>query len=94
MIGWVLGYLSTPCAVCRWVDSQSGCLCWYPASLAWAGPVDEGASLAQRLATREEVLEGQRDRAEAKLREQALLAYRLDTRASELGFVERPKSPM
>ena len=62
-----------------------------PASLAWAGPVDEGASLAQRLATREEVLEGQRDRAEAKLREQALLAYRL-TRRRELGFVSSPKS--
>ena len=62
-----------------------------PASLAWAEPVDQGARLAQRLATREEVLEGQKDRAEAKLREQALLAYRL-TRRRELGFLSSPKS--
>lgn len=62
-----------------------------PASLAWAEPVDDGVSLAQRLAAREHVLEGQRDRAEAKLREQALLAYRL-TRRRELGFVSSPSS--
>jgi murein DD-endopeptidase MepM/ murein hydrolase activator NlpD len=62
-----------------------------PASLAWTESFDEGARLSQRLATREEVLEGQKDRAEAKLREQALLAYRL-TRRRELGFMSSPKS--
>ncbi len=62
-----------------------------PGSSAWAEPVDEGAGLAQRLATREEVLGGQKDRAEAKLREQALLSYRL-TRRRELGFTGNPKS--
>jgi murein DD-endopeptidase MepM/ murein hydrolase activator NlpD len=69
-------------------------LCWFlliPASLAWAEPVDEGTRLAQRLATREGVLEGQKDQAEAKLHEQALLAYRL-TRRRELGFVRSPAS--
>lgn len=62
-----------------------------PTSLAWAESVDEGARLAQRLATREAVLEGQKGRAEAKLREHALLAYRL-TRRRELSFMSRPKS--
>jgi murein DD-endopeptidase MepM/ murein hydrolase activator NlpD len=62
-----------------------------PTSVARAETADEGTRLAQRLSKREEILEGQKDRAEAKLREQALLAYRL-TRRRELGFVSNPKS--
>jgi murein DD-endopeptidase MepM/ murein hydrolase activator NlpD len=58
---------------------------------AQAEPFDEGARLAQRLATRQEVLEGQKNGAEARMREQALLAYRL-TRRRELGFMSRPES--
>jgi murein DD-endopeptidase MepM/ murein hydrolase activator NlpD len=62
-----------------------------PSPAARAEPVDDGARLAQRLATRQEVLEGQKDGAEARVREQALLAYRL-TRRRELGFMRNPAS--
>jgi murein DD-endopeptidase MepM/ murein hydrolase activator NlpD len=61
------------------------------APVARADPVDEDARLAQRLATRQEVLEGQKEGAEARVREQALLAYRL-ARRRELGFVSSPES--
>jgi hypothetical protein len=61
------------------------------APVARAEPVDENARLAQRLATRQDVLEGQKDGAEAQVREQALLAYRLTLRR-ELGFVSNPES--
>jgi len=61
------------------------------APVAWAEPFDDSARLAQRLATRQEVLEGQKVLAEARVREQALLAYRL-TRRRELGFVISPES--
>lgn len=61
------------------------------APVARAEPVDENAKLAQRLATRQDVLEGQKDGADAQVREQALLAYRL-TRRRELGFVSNPES--
>ena len=68
------------------------CLLWLvPVPVAWADPVDEDARLAQRLANRQEVLEGQKNGAEARVREQALLAYRL-TRRRELGFVRSPES--
>lgn len=62
-----------------------------PAPAARAESFDEGARLAQRLATRQEVLEGQKDGATARVREQALLAYQL-TRRRELGFMSRPES--
>ncbi|HJX66945.1 MAG TPA: M23 family metallopeptidase [Polyangia bacterium] len=62
-----------------------------PAQAARAEPFDEGARLAQRLATRQEVLEGQKDGAEARVHEQALLAYRL-TRRRALGFMSSPES--
>jgi murein DD-endopeptidase MepM/ murein hydrolase activator NlpD len=61
------------------------------ATVAWADPVDEDARLAQRLAKRQEVLEGQKEGAEVRVREQALLAYRL-SRRRELGFVSSPES--
>jgi murein DD-endopeptidase MepM/ murein hydrolase activator NlpD len=62
-----------------------------PVPAAQAESVDEGARLAQRLATRQEVLEGQKDGAEVRVREQALLAYRL-TRRREMGFMSSPES--
>jgi murein DD-endopeptidase MepM/ murein hydrolase activator NlpD len=62
-----------------------------PAPAAQAESFDEGARLARRLATRQEVLEAQKDRAETRVREQALLAYRL-TRRRELGFMSSPES--
>ena len=62
-----------------------------PSPAAWAEPVDDGARLAQRLATRQEVLERQKDGAEARVREQALLAYRM-TRRRGLGFMRSPES--
>jgi len=62
-----------------------------PAAVVQAESVDDGAVVAERLATREDVLQGQKDRAEAKLREEALLAYRL-ARRRELGFVGNPES--
>jgi murein DD-endopeptidase MepM/ murein hydrolase activator NlpD len=62
-----------------------------PARAAQAESSDEGSRLAQRLATRQAVLEGQKDGAAARVREQALLAYRL-TRRRELGFMSSPQS--
>ena len=62
-----------------------------PAAAAQDEPFDEGARLAQRLATRQEVLKGQKDGAEARVREQALLTYRL-ARRRELGFMSSPES--
>ncbi len=61
------------------------------ATVAWAEPVDEDAGLAQRLSNRQKVLEGQKNGAEARVREQVLLAYRL-TRRREMGFVSSPES--
>jgi murein DD-endopeptidase MepM/ murein hydrolase activator NlpD len=55
-----------------------------------AEPVDDATRVAERLATREDVLQGQKDRAAARMREQALLAYRL-TRRRDLGFVSNPQ---
>ena len=62
-----------------------------PATVSWAEPVEEGGKLSQRLVTRREVLEGQKAGAEARVREQAHLAYRL-VRRRELGFVTSPES--
>jgi murein DD-endopeptidase MepM/ murein hydrolase activator NlpD len=62
-----------------------------PARAASAESFDEGARLAQRLATRQAVLEGQKAGAAARVREQALLAYRL-TRRREVGFMSSPES--
>ncbi|MGB8294095.1 MAG: M23 family metallopeptidase [Polyangia bacterium] len=62
-----------------------------PVHAAQAELSDEGARLAQRLATRQAVLEGQKDGAAARVRERVLLAYRL-TRRRELGFMSSPES--
>jgi murein DD-endopeptidase MepM/ murein hydrolase activator NlpD len=62
-----------------------------PLPVARAEPVDENTRLAQRLATRQEVLEGQKVGAEERVRAQVLLAYRM-TRRRELGFVSSPES--
>jgi murein hydrolase activator len=61
------------------------------APMAWADTSDDWQVLEQRLSTRQQVLQGQKDQAEQRLRSQALAAYRLQRRR-ELGFFTTPES--
>jgi len=76
----------------RWVlHALTVLLIGLTSTCAMAETPDDWDLLAQRLANRGEVLERQQREAEAKLREQALLAYRLERRR-ELAFVSSPES--
>lgn len=65
-------------------------LCWL-ASLAWAEASDDWTAVEQRLSTRQRILQGQKEQAEERAREQAMAAYRLQRRR-ELGFFTNPES--
>lgn len=62
------------------------------APLAWAdSPDDDWTVIEQRLTTRKQVLQVQKEQAQLKAQEQALAAYRLQRRR-ELGFFANPDS--
>jgi murein DD-endopeptidase MepM/ murein hydrolase activator NlpD len=62
------------------------------ASVAWADtPDDDWTVIEQRLSTRQQVLQVQKEQAELRAQEQALAAYRLQRRR-ELGFLASPDS--
>lgn len=58
---------------------------------AWADTSDDWLVIEQRLSTRQQVLQGQKEQAEQRTREQASAAYRLQRRR-ELGFLSTPES--
>lgn len=61
------------------------------ASSAWADTADDWTVIEQRLSTRQQVLQGQKEQAEQRTRAQAAAAYRLERRR-ELGFISTPES--
>jgi len=61
------------------------------AQAAWADSSDDWTVIEQRLSTRQHILQGQKEQAEQRAREQALATYRLQRRR-ELGFLVAPES--